>query len=353
MGDSSKLGKLDFTPVMDILGVSPKSREQRRLWARETSANQKQVSCPENTFRDSEAVDDVTNRGAGGGESDNAGSVESDGLVDISTITEDPELQCRADIDEAKVAEYAERIKAGDIFPPVTLFKVGVLILLIDGWHRLLAAKRCGQTKISAKVLIGTRQEAVKHAISANLVHGLPRSNQDKRRAVQVALREFPGDSDYVIAGYAKVSHTHVANVRKELATDASSAQRTGRDGKKRRLPRPRTVTENASPTPGVGSGRKANKADIGADGAKEPSKGRPRSRERLESNNESAHEEHPDTPKSKPAAKTAFPSHRLDPNDLWNEVEVFLCKACERWPEKCRAVIGDRLRQWADEHCG
>ena len=53
-----------------------------------------------------------------------------------------------------------------------------------------------------------------------------------------MVLRASAGDSDHVIAELCKVSHTLVVNLRRQLATVASCAKRTGRDGKARRLPK-------------------------------------------------------------------------------------------------------------------
>jgi len=67
--------------------------------------------------------------------------------------------------------------------------------------------------------------------------HGLRRTNADKRRAVEIALREFPNLSSAELARVCAVSHTLVDKVRPQPATVAGSEARLGADGKIRKMP--------------------------------------------------------------------------------------------------------------------
>src|SRR5690606_39168080 len=98
----------------------------------------------------------------------------------------------------------------------------------------------------------GTIDEAIWHAAAVNQTHGVRRTNADKRRAVRLALETEIGmeQSSRVIAEHVGVSHTFVERLREELAaerqvttvatsdapeqvaTDATSQPRRGRDGK-------------------------------------------------------------------------------------------------------------------------
>jgi hypothetical protein len=172
-------------------------------------------------------------------------------LLDISAIRSDCGTQIRASINETTVAEYAEAMLAGTTFPPVTVFHDGSQYVLADGFHRLMATARGGTKSISADVRPGTKADALKFALGANIAHGLKRTNADKRRSVELALAEWPNLSNREIARICAVHHDHVGDVRKDQLAESATARTTettcaksavertriGRDGKMRRLP--------------------------------------------------------------------------------------------------------------------
>jgi hypothetical protein len=61
---------------------------------------------------------------------------------------------------------------------------------LSDGFHRVFAPRKAGLTEIAAEVRPGTQRDALVFDISANSVHGLARSNADKRHAVALVLAD-------------------------------------------------------------------------------------------------------------------------------------------------------------------
>jgi hypothetical protein len=103
-----------------------------------------------------------------------------------------------------------------------------------DGWHRFHALRELGRAVIPAIVHEGGRREALKCALGANTGFGLRRTNKDKRKAVEVAIREFPRLSSRAVAELCKVSHEMVNALRSQLADSASC--RVGRDGKTRHV---------------------------------------------------------------------------------------------------------------------
>ena len=88
---------------------------------------------------------------------------------------------------------------------------------IADGWHRFYAVRELGRPVISAIVHVGGRHEALKFALGANAAHGLRRTNKDKRKAVEIALREYPKLSNRAIADLCRVSHVMVNDIRKEV----------------------------------------------------------------------------------------------------------------------------------------
>src|SRR4051812_22641759 len=101
--------------------------------------------------------------------------------IPIGEIRIDGGTQSRSAIDEPTVAHYAERIAAGDSFPPIVLFDDGVAKWLGDGFHRYHGHVRSGRKTIDADVRKGTKRDAILYAVSANADHGLPRTAGDKR----------------------------------------------------------------------------------------------------------------------------------------------------------------------------
>jgi hypothetical protein len=161
----------------------------------------------------------------------------------VSSIRANAGTQTRAAISEATVAEYAEAMIHGDKFPPVIVFQSEEGLILADGFHRVRSAKQAGFDTITAEIRQGTRLDALRYSLSANHTHGLRRTNEDKRHAVCVALRELWRLSDRMVAGMCGVSVTFVGGVRRELSTVDSSSKRLGKDGKSRNLPSKRTIS--------------------------------------------------------------------------------------------------------------
>lgn len=165
----------------------------------------------------------------------------------LPSIRLDGGTQCRASLDAEHIATLADAWQDGAKIPAVVVFHDGSNYWLADGFHRYHAAQRCDFRDIEAEVRSGTRCDAVKFALGANAAHGLRRTNADKRRAVEIALKEFPKLSSREIAKVCAVSHELVDRSRPELADSASSTTRVGADGKERKMPTPAKKREPAA----------------------------------------------------------------------------------------------------------
>lgn len=172
--------------------------------------------------------------------------------VPLSAIQPDSITQVRVAIDNSLVAEYAEKMAQGIKLPPIDLFLVGESHLIGDGWHRFLAAQKNGDVTIHANVHEGGRTEAIKFALGANASHGARRTNADKRRAVEIALREFSEMSDRAIAEMCGVSPTTVSSARprtvSKLDTAEKPATRIGRDGVRQPATKPKKLDYQTMP---------------------------------------------------------------------------------------------------------
>ncbi|MCJ8138584.1 hypothetical protein [Falsirhodobacter halotolerans] len=145
--------------------------------------------------------------------------------VEISRIRLDGGTQSRAAINDAVVADYAEAMANPDtVFPPVVVYFDGKDYWLADGFHRVAAWSQIGRTDIPAEVRQGDRRRAILHSVAANAVHGLRRSNDDKRRAVMTLLEdtEWSKWSARDIAKQCGVSHDFAARLKREMSSDDS-----------------------------------------------------------------------------------------------------------------------------------
>jgi len=145
-----------------------------------------------------------------------AGPGGSTNKLELKTIRVDGDTQTRDVLNPEVISDYADRMRAGDTFPPVVVFYDGADRWLSDGFHRVEAAKLAGLKTIAADVRQGGKREAILHGIGANAHHGLRRSNADKRRAALALLNdpEWSQWSDREIARQCGVSNTFVSSLR-------------------------------------------------------------------------------------------------------------------------------------------
>lgn len=151
-------------------------------------------------------------------------------LLSLNQIVRDGGTQSRAEMDTDTISEYRDVIdqerrqnpgKGAWPFPPIEVYYDGEKYHLADGFHRVAAAAMAGVYRIPAIIHQGTRRDAVLASVGANATHGLRRTNDDKRRAVQTLLRdeEWQQWSDREIARRCHVSHPTVAAIRAEMVS--------------------------------------------------------------------------------------------------------------------------------------
>jgi ParB-like chromosome segregation protein Spo0J len=156
--------------------------------------------------------------------------------IKISDIETDSGTQVRERINDETVAEYAEAMTEGAIFPPVVVFHTGTHYYMGDGFHRLLAAARIGAVDIAADVRMGTAEDALWYALGANRTNGQRLGRGDIRNAVLMALRSFPGKSQVEIARQVGCSVGFVCETKKaviftgEIETPAARVNSRGQE---------------------------------------------------------------------------------------------------------------------------
>lgn len=151
--------------------------------------------------------------------------------IDLDLPILDGGTQSRAVINVRVVEDYAEAMRLGEVFDPIIVFFDGLKHWVADGFHRVLAAKKVdGKRTILADVRQGTQRDAILYSLGANAKHGLQRTDDDKRRAVQRMLDdpEWSRWSTSEIARQCKVAPSTVSRMRAAISvSDKDSVPQT------------------------------------------------------------------------------------------------------------------------------
>lgn len=121
-------------------------------------------------------------------------------------------------------------IRAG--LPPITVRRPTMQV--IDGRHRIRAARLNGHDTIEARLVDCDEATAFALAVRENVAHGLPLSLADRRAAAAAMITAHPHWSDRVVAEYSGLSDKTVSGLRAAQGGDRTS--RLGRDGRTRPL---------------------------------------------------------------------------------------------------------------------
>lgn len=150
-------------------------------------------------------------------------------MVKIADLAMDKSTQMRASLNRTAIIDYAEAEANGAEFPPIVVFRRAgnKKVYVGDGWHRVLARRRNGHKTIRAEVRDGSRRDAMLFAAGANRTHGVRRTNEDKRKAVIVLLKdaEWRKWADTEIAKACGVSAAMVGKYREWLTPEKASTK--------------------------------------------------------------------------------------------------------------------------------
>ena len=148
--------------------------------------------------------------------------------IEIGKITVNVEIVGRVDgLDFVTIQSYADDMEAGAVFPPVELVGDGDVFWLVDGLHRLEAAKKINREQISSNVTEGDERVAMLRSCAANAEHGKRRTNEDKHQKVMMMLEdeEWSKCSGREIARRCRVDNKFVEKLRKNLTEDILSEE--------------------------------------------------------------------------------------------------------------------------------
>jgi hypothetical protein len=142
----------------------------------------------------------------------------------IKDIDREGGTQIRGVYDQPTLNRYREIWESRQELPPVVVFFDGKKHRLADGFHRA-EAKATAELPlpymlrtIAVEIFSGTQRDAIKYALSANVTHGLPRNNDDLRRAIARCLddEEWSELSNVKIAAMCGCSESMVRKVKGE-----------------------------------------------------------------------------------------------------------------------------------------
>ncbi|MFH8385306.1 transcriptional regulator [Kitasatospora sp. NPDC018058] len=131
-------------------------------------------------------------------------------------------------MDEEHVRRLAEIFTA---LPPVLVHRTTRRV--IDGMHRLAAARSLGLLSVEVQYFDGTPEEGFLRSVSANIAHGLPLTVADRKAAAARILVSHAELSDRAIAARVGVDAKTVAAIRRGSTTETPQSNvRMGLDGR-------------------------------------------------------------------------------------------------------------------------
>lgn len=172
--------------------------------------------------------------------------------LNISTIRIDGGTQPRQKINYDVVKDYAELMRDGVKFPPITVFYDGAEYWLADGFHRYHAIKQNATTTAEAEIHTGSLEDALLYSCGANKGRGLSMSAEDNREIIRkMLLHPVWGQwAQSEIARHVGVSAMTVSRVKASM-TDLpkQESKKFIRDGKEHTMNTGNVGKEKKAPT--------------------------------------------------------------------------------------------------------
>ena len=189
-------------------------RFQKKLSARQHKQRQKpQAPTPATPGAQADTPDLLLDTGSRGPE-----------LVRLELIRTDGETQPREQMMPDTIEEYAEAMRfepardlvvdlQGKPWPAIELVRNPEgHHWLVDGFHRLAAARQIGLEAFQAQLQPGTHRDAIRLSFGVNASHGQRRTRQDLKRALERALRDEEWGK-WSNASIAELCHTTAKTV--------------------------------------------------------------------------------------------------------------------------------------------
>jgi ParB-like chromosome segregation protein Spo0J len=121
------------------------------------------------------------------------------------------------------------------VLPPILVHRATMRV--VDGMHRVLAAKIQGRSKIAIRYVDGTDDDVFLLAVQENIRHGLPLSLADRKAAAVRIITTYPEWSDRAVGAATGLAARTIRGIRRRSADHLPrSNTRIGRDGRVRPL---------------------------------------------------------------------------------------------------------------------
>ncbi|MGI5151692.1 ParB/RepB/Spo0J family partition protein [Plantactinospora sp. CA-294935] len=123
-------------------------------------------------------------------------------------------------------------VELADEVPPIVVQRSSLRV--VDGMHRLRAARARGDRQIPVVYFDGSDVDAFVAAVQLNVEHGLPLTTRDRLAAAERILASHPQWSDRRIASVCGVAAKTVAALRRRSTDESHHLNiRIGRDGRR------------------------------------------------------------------------------------------------------------------------
>jgi len=166
-------------------------------------------------------------------------------IVSVSDIVINIDFMMRDELDKKVIEEYKQNLDAILELNPIVVFETPSGLLLVDGFHRIAAAKQLNWEKVKVEKHKGSTQDALAYACLANLKHGKPLTLKEKKRAICGYLKLNVVLSNVQIGLDVGVSDVTILNYRRELEAKGEiqpQETRLGADNKIYELPASKTL---------------------------------------------------------------------------------------------------------------
>lgn len=137
--------------------------------------------------------------------------------IQIKDIVANKDFMMRQELDKNLVAQYKEILDAILETSPVIVYEINGKYHLVDGFHRLNAARQDNRETIKANVYKGSLQDAYGAACIANLQHGKPLTRNERKKAIEQYIKLNVQRTNVDIAKDVGVSEKTVRRYRMEL----------------------------------------------------------------------------------------------------------------------------------------
>ena len=171
--------------------------------------------------------------------------------VSIDAIVIDKDFMMRDAIDKKTVESYKENLGVILEASPIVVFETPNGLMLVDGFHRLSAARQLNWEQIKVQKYKGSVQDAFAFACLANLKHGKPLMPEERKKAICQYIKLNSKLSNVLIAEHVGKSEFTIRHYRQELIDKGElepELKTLGKDGKEQAATKTGSINIEVNP---------------------------------------------------------------------------------------------------------